>query len=167
MNCELLFSPEAWTGFTEDEEKEATYPDPIESLKAMAGEKLKVKKYSPKPWWDSEIKEQRKAVRKAGRNKGEWRREAAILRNMIKRKKREHWSSFVEETVSGKAQDIWKVIKVARNPFRRRDTMPATLEDQDTDELKAQALVNQHFQGNSEAECRSLIEGIMFGTPRL
>ena len=70
---------------------------------------------------------------------------------MIKRKKREHWSSFVEETTSNKAQDMWKVIKVARNPFTRRDTMPATLEGKDTNEEKVQALIDQHFQGNPEA----------------
>ena len=64
---------------------------------------------------------------------------------MIKRKKREHWSSFVEETTSNKAQDIWKVIKVARNPFTRRDTMLATLEGKDINEEKVQALIDQHF----------------------
>ena len=79
-------------------------------------------------------------------------REAAKLRNMIKQKKREHWSSFVEETTSNKAQDIWKVIKVARNPFNRRNTMPATLERKDTDKQKAHTLINQHFQGSPEAE---------------
>ena len=141
----LVTDWEAWTEFTEDEDKDAVYSDPIGAIKSMAKEKLKTKKYSPKPWWDSEIKEQRKVARRAGRNHGEWRKEAAKLRNMIKQKKREHWLSFVEETTSGKAQDIWKVIKVARNPFTRRDTMPAILEEETTDEWKAQAFINQHF----------------------
>ena len=119
----------------------------------MAKETLKAKKYSPKPWWDSEIKDQRKIARRAGRNHGEWRKEAAKLRNMIKQKKREHWSSFVEETVSRKSQDIWRVIKVARNPFNTRCTMPTKLnEDRETDEEKAQALINQHFQGSEEEQ---------------
>ena len=65
---------------------------------------------------------------------------------MIKQKTREHWASFVEETVSGKAQDIWKVIRVTWNPFNRRNTMPARLDEtHDTDKLKAQAILDQHF----------------------
>lgn len=35
---------------------------------------------------------------------------------------------FVEETVSNKAQGIWQVIRVARNLFGRRSTMPAALD---------------------------------------
>ena len=56
----------------------------------MAAGNLKHKKYSPKPWWDTEIRGQRKVTRRAGRNHREWRKEAAKLRNMIKMKKREH-----------------------------------------------------------------------------
>ena len=55
---------------------------------------------------------------------------------MIKQKKQEHWASFVEETVSNKSQDIWQVIRVARNPFNRRCTMPSKLGDKTTDEGK-------------------------------
>ena len=129
----------------------------------MAKDNLKAKKYSPKPWWDKEIKEQRKRARRAGRIGGEWRREAAILRNMIKQKKREHWSSFVEETVSGKAQDIWQVIRVARNPFNTRKTMPAELNGKSSDEDKARAITEQYFQGSQEAEIHNLhsMKGIM------
>ena len=94
---------ETWEFFKEDEDKEAEYQDPIGHLKKMAGETLKAKKYSPKPWWDTEIKDQRKVARQAGRNHGEWRKEAAKLRNMIKQKKSEHWSSFIKETVSRKS----------------------------------------------------------------
>ena len=126
---------EAWSDFVEDEEKEATYQDPIGDLRAMAKDKLKARNFSPKPWWDAEIKEQRKATRIAGRSHGEWRKEAAKLRNMIKQKKREHWSLFLEETVS----DIWQVIRVARNPFSRRSTMLASLDNNETDESKAQS----------------------------
>ena len=64
------------------------------------------KEVQPKTVVGQEDKEQRKAARRAGRNHREWRKEAAKLRNLIKRKKREHWASFVEETVSKKAQDI-------------------------------------------------------------
>ena len=130
----LVTDWEAWMVFVEGEEKDTVYPDPMGILNHAAKQNLRTRKYSPKPWWDFEIKEQRKVARRAGRNKGEWRREAAKLRNMIKQKKREHWSSFVEETTSNKVQDIWKVIKVARNPFNRRDTMPATLAGKDIDE---------------------------------
>ena len=150
----LVTDWDKWTSFAEDEDKEANYLDPIMELKIRAKGNLKDKKYSPKPWWDSEIKEQRKVARQTGRTgaQGEWRREAAKLRNLIKRKKREHWSSFVEETVSGKAQDIWKVIRVARNPFNTRNTMPATLNNKETDELKAQEIISQHFQGTKEEQ---------------
>ena len=82
---------ETWEAFKEDEDKEADYQDPIGHLKKMAGESLKPKKYSPKPWWDAEIREQRKVTRRVGRCYGDWRKEAAKLRNMIKQKKREHW----------------------------------------------------------------------------
>ena len=81
---------EAWMEFPEDEDEDTSYLDPIGFLKSITKEKLKAKKYSPKPWWDSEIKEQRKAARKAGRNHGDWRKEAAKLWNMIKQKKREY-----------------------------------------------------------------------------
>jgi len=40
---------EKWTNFAEDEDKETTYSDPIKSLRKMAEENLKPKKYSPKP----------------------------------------------------------------------------------------------------------------------
>ena len=123
----------------------------------MARENLKGKKYSPKPWWDAEIKEQRKVARRVGRNHGEGRREAAKLRNMIKEKKREHWAAFVEETISGKAQDIWQVIRVARNPFNTRKTMPADLEGKTTDEDKAQAFIDHYFQGSEEVEPDNLL----------
>ena len=113
----------------------------------MAKENLKAKKYSLKLWWDTEIKEQRKVARRVGRTQEEWRREATKLRNMIKQKKREHWAAFMEETVSGKAQDIWQVICVARNPFNTRSTMAANLEGKTTDGDKAQAFIDQHFQG--------------------
>ena len=102
-------------------------------------------------------------ARKARRNHGEWRKEAAKLRNMIKQKKREHWAAFVEETVSDKAQDIWQVIWVARNPFNTRKTMPANLEGKTTDGDKAQAFIDQHFQGSEEAETDNLLS--MKGIP--
>ena len=128
----------------------------------MAAENLKQKKYSLKPWWDAEIKEQRKITRWAGRTHGEWRKEAAKLRNIIKTKKREHWSSFVEETVSGKSQDIWQVIWIARNPFNTKKSMPTTLEGHDTDKGKAQAIIDQHFRGSEEEDSYGLqsIKGI-------
>ena len=53
----------AWADFTKNEEKEAIYQDPIGRMKTMVAEKLKLKKYSPKSWWDAEIKEQRKVAR--------------------------------------------------------------------------------------------------------
>ena len=89
-----------------------------------------------------------KVARRAGRNHGEWRREAAKLRNLIKCKKREHWASFVQETVSKKAQDIWKVIKVVRNPFNRRCTMPHRLDNAETDANKVSAIINHNFRGH-------------------
>ena len=52
-------------------------------------------------------------------------------------KKREHWLSFVEEIVLSKAQNIWQVIWIARNPFNTRKYMPTILEEKDTDEDKA------------------------------
>ena len=54
---------------------------------------------------------------------------------MIKQNKREHWSSSVEETVT--KQDIWQVIRVSRNRFNTRSTMPALLDNNSTDETKA------------------------------
>ena len=63
-------------------------------------------------------------------------KDAAKLRNMIKQKKREHWASFVEETVSNKAQDIWQVIRVARNPFNTKSTILTKLGNYLTDEDK-------------------------------
>ena len=68
----LVTDWEAWGDFTESEEKGALYPDPIGTLKEMAKQNQRTKKYSPKPWWDAEIKEQRKVARRAGRNHGEW-----------------------------------------------------------------------------------------------
>ena len=45
-------------------------------------------------------------TRRLRRCYGDWQKEVAKLRNMIKQKKREYWLSFVEETVSRKSQDI-------------------------------------------------------------
>ena len=40
---------------------------------------------------------------------------------------------------------------IARNPFGRRSTMPATLDnDNHTDDSKAQAIINHHFQGSHD-----------------
>ena len=50
----------------------------------MANNNLKARRFSPKPWWDNEVKEQRKLARRAGHLHTEWRKEAAKLRNMIK-----------------------------------------------------------------------------------
>ena len=80
----LVTDWKTWEEFEEDEEEDIIYQDPIKHLKQMARDTLKVKKFSPKPWWDAEIKEQRKVVRRVGRNHGEWRKEAAKLRNIIK-----------------------------------------------------------------------------------
>ena len=160
---------ETWEAFKEDEDKEADYQDPIGHLKKMAGESLRPKKYSPKPWWDAEIRAQRKVTRRAGRCHGDWRKEAAKLRNMIKQKKREHWSSFIEETVSRKAQDIWRVIRVARNPFNTRCVMPARLDEDggcDTDDQKAQAFVKQHFQGSEEEQTHNGFLRSLKGLPK-
>ena len=66
---------------------------------------------------------------------------------MIKQKKREHWSSFVEETVSRKAQDIWQVIQVVRNPFNTRCTMPRSLGNANTNEDKVKEIIDHNFQG--------------------
>ena len=99
----LVTDWQIWQSFEEDEDKELVYQDPIKHLRQMARHTLKVQKFSPKPWWDREIKEQRKVARRAGRNHREWRKEVAKLRNMIMQKKREHWLSFVKETVSQKA----------------------------------------------------------------
>lgn len=88
----------------------------------MAGE------FYPKPWWDSEVREQTQAAKRARwMGKDEWRKEAAELRNMIKQKKRKHWSSFVEATVSNKAQDIWEVGRVAKSPCNRKRAILASL----------------------------------------
>lgn len=84
----LVTDWEAWSCFIADEEEDAKYQDPFGTLKAMANENLKAKKFTPKPWWDAEIREQRQVARRAGRTHGEWRKEAAKLRNMIKQKKR-------------------------------------------------------------------------------
>ena len=48
---------ETWEEFKEDEDKKAEYQYPIGHLKQLAKETLKAKKYSPKPWWDSEIRD--------------------------------------------------------------------------------------------------------------
>lgn len=80
----LITDWEFWSNFAEDEEKDSTYTNPIGFLKNIVKDNLKAKKYSPKPWWNTEIKEQRKIARRAGRMHGEWRREVAKLRNMIK-----------------------------------------------------------------------------------
>ena len=144
----LVTDWEAWSDFVEDEEKDTTYPDPILYLRTLTQDNLKAKKFSPKSWWDNEVKEQRKIARRAGRNHGEWRREAAKLRNMIKCKKREHWAAFVQDTVSKKAQDIWRVIKVARNPFNRKCTMLHKLDDAETDTDKVAAIINYNFKGH-------------------
>ena len=160
---------ESWEEFAENEDKETTHQDPIAYLKRKAKEFLKPKKYNPKPWWDAEIREQRKVTRRLGRCHGDWRKEAAKLRNMIKQKKREHWSSFVEETVSRKSQDIWRIIKVARNPFNIRCMMPARLDEDegcDTDDQKSQAFVKQHFQGSEEEQTHNGFLRSLKGLPR-
>ena len=163
----LVTDWEAWADFIEDEDKEATYLDPITSLKTMAKETLKPKKFSPKPWWDAEVKQQRKITRRAGRHHGEWRSEAAKLRNMIKKKKREHWASFVEETVSNKSQDIWQVIRVARNPFNRKTSMPTKLDENcETDNQKAKAFIDHHFQGSEEDPVHDGFLCSMKGVPK-
>ena len=87
-------------------------------------------------------------TRRLGRCYGDWQKEVAKLKNMIKQKKREHWLSFIEETVSRKLQGIWRVIKIVRNPFNTRCVMPARLNEDggyDTDDQKFQAFVKQHF----------------------
>ena len=94
-------------------------------------------------------------TRRLGRYHGDWQKEVAKLRNMIKQKKREHWLSFGEETVSRKSQDIWRVIKIARNPFNTRCVMPARLNEDEgynTDDQKFQAFVKEHFQGSEEEQ---------------
>ena len=53
----------------------------------------------------------------------------------------------MEETVSKKAQDIWQVIRVVRNPFNTRCSMPQTLEEAYTDEDKVKAIVDYNFRG--------------------
>ena len=63
----------------------------------------------------------------------------------MKCKKREHWAAFIQETVSKKARNIWKVIKVARNPFNRKCTMLRKLDDTETDTEKVTAIVNHNF----------------------
>ena len=68
----LVTDWEPWMEFVEDEEKDTTYLDPIGTLNHAVKQDLRTRKYSPKPWWDSEIKEQRKVARRAGRNQGEW-----------------------------------------------------------------------------------------------
>ena len=54
--------------------------------------------------------------------------------------------------MSNKAQDIWHVIWVARNPFNTRKNMPTILEGKDIDEDKAQAIIDQHFKGYEEED---------------
>ena len=63
----LVTDWDAWSDFTENEDKDTKYPDPISELRTRANENLKATKFSPKPWWDSEVREQRKAARRAGR----------------------------------------------------------------------------------------------------
>ena len=53
--------------------------------------------------------------------------------------------------MSKKVQDIWKVIKVARNPFNQKCTMPHKLDNAETDEDKVTAITRHNFAGLSGA----------------
>src|SRR5258706_302385 len=113
-----------------------------------------------KKWWDSELGEQLKVVRKAGRGgKGQgakdhdpsrwmrWKKEKAKMKVMVQKKKEECWRKFTEEYGE---RDPWEVARLARDPWRLKLSM-RNLNDKDgnlleEDETKAEALAKQHFR---------------------
>ena len=79
-----------------------------------------------KKWWDAELGEQLKAVRKAGRGgKGRgardhdpsrwmrWKKEKAKMKVMVQKKKEKCWRKFTEEYGE---KDHWEVARLARDP---------------------------------------------------
>ena len=129
-----------------------------------------------KKWWDEEVREQARKVRKArrvGHGAGgrardaeryeDWKEEVANPRKTIKKKKQECWRNFTEEMSD---QDPWKLIAFARDPWRSKGRMK-DLEDEEgnkweKDKDKVRCLVDRNFgvkeRGAEEEEGETIQE---------
>ena len=80
-----------------------------------------------KKWWDEEVAKQVKVVRhegQKGHNRSNasnykrvmrWKLEAAKLKKLIKKKKKECWKRFMEEYGE---EDPWQIVEFAKDPWR-------------------------------------------------
>lgn len=83
-----------------------------------------------KPWWDDEVREARKTMMhtvqgcKAGAGQPNawrpWSKARYALQKLIRSKKGDYWREFVENQ---EETDPWKVIQVAKDPFKFKSTL--------------------------------------------
>ena len=58
-----------------------------------------------------------------------WKTEKARLKRLIQKKKRECWQRYAEEQ---SWDDVWKLIKFAKDPWRTKETMKSLVDDNNT-----------------------------------
>ena len=86
-----------------------------------------------KKWWDPDLKRQLKNVRQSARGgQGtqartynpqrwkKWKQEKGKMKRMIREKKRACWRRFLKEHGN---KDPWEVVRMAKNPWGRRERM--------------------------------------------
>ena len=79
-----------------------------------------------KRWWDSELSDQVRAVRRARRrwvscgNRNVFRAEVSKMKRLVKEKKDRSWRAFCED--SG-LRDPWEIVRWARDPWRVSERM--------------------------------------------
>ena len=80
-----------------------------------------------KKWWDKECRTEWKKVKKEGRkNTSTYGITSKRFKGMVKRKKQECWTKFIQQNDH---HHPWKIISLARDPFRLRPQMREEIRD--------------------------------------
>ena len=120
-----------------------------------------------KPYWDQELSASRDQVTTAP--PPQWITARKKFRSLLQHKRRLHWEDYLHENG---AKDPWEVIRVARDPFKLKASMPQKLTDNagtilHTNAEKCEAIVKHNFQPPVDAapllcpihQCTPLING--------
>ena len=115
-----------------------------------------------KRWWNLEISDKVKELRKLTRRKNKylsWRYIVRIefckstLKKMIKKAKQECWKRFIEEQDAAPG-GIWNVVRILKDPFKSTSLMPGILlngeEKAYTDEEKVEMLTHRDFEQRTD-----------------
>ena len=99
-----------------------------------------------KPYWDQELSAARDQVTTA--SWPQWKAARKRFRRLLQQKRRRHWEEYLEEHG---AEDPWQVVKVARDPFKLKASMPQELSGGDgaifrTNAEKCEAIIRHNFQ---------------------